>query len=93
VPLRPRRDQWGAPEVGSPPSSSSWGGAQIDDDKIHEAIWDLFKIALLVDEPSKTPLTAAFATKRARWEHARCFRCGRRASAWTEDSITIVRSA
>jgi hypothetical protein len=38
------------PETGSPTVVAELKWCQIDDDKVHEAIWDLFKVALLVDQ-------------------------------------------
>jgi hypothetical protein len=38
------------PETGSPTIVAELKWCQLDDDKVHEAIWDLFKVALLVDQ-------------------------------------------
>lgn len=38
------------PHTGSPTIVAELKWCQLDDDKVHEAIWDLFKVALLVDQ-------------------------------------------
>jgi hypothetical protein len=40
------------PETGSPTIVAELKWCQLDDDKVHEAIWDLFKVGLLVDQYS-----------------------------------------